>query len=95
MEWLKKSGEFISPKQSETMIDNFSKSIGKGTVTSIYFSRDKVRELLQEEDAVGIRIYFAANDDGTQTVILKAVNASGQAIDNKILETGAPCPPYC
>lgn len=95
--FLKTAGEFISPDKAKQMIDKFMKSARKGKIDSVLFSREKIEELLAQPDCAGVRIYFAASEDiaDAETVVLKAVNKEGLVIENKILEVGSPCPPYC
>jgi hypothetical protein len=45
---------------------------------------------------VGIRIYYAAQDDGTPELVIVGVDENGKDLEEGvILERNLPCPPYC
>lgn len=45
---------------------------------------------------MGIRIYYAAQEDGTPEIVIVGVNEEGLDLTNGlILERSWPCPPYC
>jgi hypothetical protein len=62
------TGTFISLKEADRLINNHEeqeKSRGKKDVTKAYFfGKDKIRELLDYEGSVGIRIYYGVDLDG-------------------------------
>ncbi len=68
-----------------------------------FFGRDKIMHLLDEKDAVGIRVYYGVNDIGENTVILVAARSDWSDIlpDDSgpggpiILDDSFNCPPYC
>ena len=65
-------------------------------VTGGTFSRRAFESILNQPGCIGIRYYFAQNNDGTPTIVLVGVNAQGQAMTSGLyMEGAAPCPPYC
>ncbi len=71
-----------------------------------YFGKEAIERLLNQEGAVGLRIYGGINPDGEFTPVLMAVPADGNDINGIglekalgdsviILEMALPCPPYC
>lgn len=71
-----------------------------------YFGKEAVERLINQNGAVGLRIYGGINPDGEFTPVLMAVSADGNDINGIglekaledsviILEMAVPCPPYC
>ena len=71
-----------------------------------YFGKEAIERLLNQEGAVGLRIYGGINPDGEFTPVLMGVPADGNDINGIglekalgdsviILEMAVPCPPYC
>lgn len=95
MSWLKKGGSFIQSVAADDMIARYQKS-NPDKIRAVYFDKDALTKLLSADKAAGLSIYFARNEDGTDTVVLKAVDEEGNIIKTvEPLEVGNPCPPYC
>ena len=61
-----------------------------------FFARSAFEKILAQPGAVGIRYYYAQNDDGTSTLVLVGVDAKGQDMQTgAIMDRMIPCPPYC
>ena len=61
-----------------------------------FFARGAFEKILAQQGAVGIRYYYAQNDDGTPTLVLVGVDAKGQDMQTgMIMERALPCPPLC
>ena len=63
-----------------------------------YFSQSAINSLLDQEGAVGIRIYLGLSDDliPIPRLVIVAVNAQGNDLTTGlIVEKGALCPPVC
>lgn len=62
------AGTFISLKEADRLIENYDnqeKKRGKKDFTKAYFfGKEKIRELLDYEGSVGIRIYYGVDIDG-------------------------------
>jgi hypothetical protein len=59
-----------------------------------FFGKDKLLELLNQTDAVGIRIYFGERD-GDIELVLVASDKNENDIIGKILDLGLNCPTNC
>ncbi|MGC3945287.1 MAG: hypothetical protein QM762_12375 [Chryseolinea sp.] len=95
MAWLKEGGSFISHEEADAMIDRYQQA-SPGTIKSIYFDKAKILRLLDRVTAEGVSVFFAKNEDGSNTVALKAIDGEGNILkDVAVLEVGTPCPPYC
>ena len=84
--------------QSQQQSANPGKTIIKGH----FYGSEKIKELLEEKDAVGIRIYYGVDENGSDTLMLVAVRADGSDIlpdpdggGPVILDDSHVCPPYC
>jgi hypothetical protein len=61
-----------------------------------FFARSAFEKILAQPGAVGIRYYYAQNDDGTPTLVLVGVDAKGQDMQTgSIMDRIIPCPPFC
>ncbi|MGH2566692.1 MAG: hypothetical protein ACRDGA_00005 [Bacteroidota bacterium] len=61
-----------------------------------YFGKSILESILAQNGCVGIRFYFAANDNRTLTLVLVGVRSDGNDIFEGFLgEQAMPCPPYC
>jgi len=75
---------------------------GKTVIKGHFFGSEKLEQLLDEKDAVGIRIYYGINEKGEDTLMLVAARADLSDIlpDSGvggpiILDDSKICPPYC
>jgi hypothetical protein len=96
-------GEMIEPKEGQLMINNYQKGMGPTEVKAVFFGANKLNQLLAQGKAVGIRFYFAQNEQGLDTLVAVAANAAegnigpvdGSTSAGLVLDKGDPCPPYC
>jgi hypothetical protein len=59
------------------------------------FARSAFDQILAQPGVIGIRYYYALNDDGSPTLILAGVNTQGQLMTATVMDLSLPCPPYC
>ena len=75
---------------------NFRRTMPTGTVIGGYVGGDAIRSLLAQPGAVGIRCYFAKEENGVPTLVLVGVDASGDDLSNgHVAEKIFLCPPFC
>jgi len=76
----------------------------KTVIKAHFFGKEKIKQLLDENESVGIRIYYGINDEGENTLMLISAKADMDDIlpetDVKnggpiILDDSLGCPPYC
>ena len=61
-----------------------------------FFGRDALQKLLEQAGCVGIRMYHARQDKGSETLVLVATDADGRDMwTGSIAEESKPCPPFC
>lgn len=60
------------------------------------FGKDAIEAILAQDDCIGIRIYYALDDDGVQQLIITGVDSAGDDLyDGLLAERSMPCPPVC
>ena len=75
---------------------NYRKSAGKGAIKGGFFGRAALEQVLSQEGVVGIRYYYAQENNGRPVLILVGVDANGKDIvDGFMAERAMPCPPFC
>lgn len=86
----------ITLDEAIKLIQNYKNKQSGNEIKAHYFGKDALVKLLEQDGCVGIRIYYAAQDDGTPELILVGVNENGKDLTSGvILERNWPCPPYC
>ncbi len=61
-----------------------------------FFGKDAVHAILNQENCIGLRFYFGANENGKRVLCLMGVDVVGKDMLNGILaEMSAWCPPLC
>jgi len=76
-----------------------------GATQAHFFGNEIISQLLTENGAIGIRIYYALDNDGKPQVILFGATANGSDLipgaeldgegSNQAADVSYPCPPYC
>lgn len=75
-------------------------------ISAHYFGFEIIQGILQESTCVGIRIYYAFDDNGEKKLILVGVDSNGQNLlpmaggktgdgGNVVADFSFPCPTYC
>ncbi|MHC2990728.1 hypothetical protein OB13_03725 [Pontibacter sp. HJ8] len=91
-----KEGGPIDRASAKRWTANYRRQAGQGKVHCHMFGKDTIRELLDQDGCMGIKIYYALNDEGKQQVLLVSTDADGNNMeDGLILDKSASCPPDC
>lgn len=64
---------------------------GKG----VFYGRANIEAILAQSGCMGIRMYFAQEADGGETVVLVGADSAGNDMLNVIVEVGHRCPDNC
>jgi len=102
-------GKPISKETANKWIKNHQdKHPEKGAIRARFFGSDIINELLAQDGCVGMRIYYATNDEGEKQLLLVGARADGSNIwpdDSEkhaasgtgglIVDASSPCPPFC
>ena len=57
--------------------------------------RGAIDKILAQPGCARLRIYQGKNEDGTPSLVLVGVDASGKDMTASIMEKTGNCPPYC
>lgn len=61
-----------------------------------YYGSTILQDIIDQDGAVGIRIYYAIDNLGVKQLVLVGVDSSGNDMTSGIVaDRGAPCPTYC
>lgn len=100
------TGEPISGETAQRWIDNYKNAHPEpDTKIACFYGINRINEILAQPDCIGIRIYYAIDDNGAQQFVLVGVNSAGDNIwdltttqpneGGVLMELGAWCPPRC
>ena len=71
-------------------------SIREGDTISHFFGKNIINRILEQEGCMGIRIYYALDEDGKkQLIIVGADSKENDIYQGVIAERSYLCPPYC
>ena len=97
-------GKMIDAATAQKWIDNYQTKVNDPNATkSVFFGFRRLSELFGEDGSMGIRVFFAIDDEGAQTVVLASCNAKqqtmakldGSSLSGLVLDFGIKCPPSC
>lgn len=75
---------------------NYRKTKNPDSTRAIFVGRDIIEEILQQDECVGIRYYFAEDDQGQAKLILVGAKPDeSDIIPGIIADYGKPCPHCC
>ena len=87
-------GEVVSLEDAASWVANYgSENTGIKAHTA---GKNKLNSILNQTGCVGIRTYYAIDDQGNKCLVMVGVDANENDLENGvILERLPPCPPYC
>lgn len=86
----------VSLDSARKYIKNLEQDAAQMKVKGGIFYRNAFEKLLSHKGVIGIRYYYAKNDNGTPTLVLVGVDSTGKDLTTaSIMEQSFPCPPYC
>lgn len=75
---------------------NYRDSAGTNAVKGHYFGGTFISEILAQQNCVGIRIYYALDENGAKQLIIVGVDSNENDLeDGLIAERSVACPPTC
>ncbi len=91
-----KENHMISLVEASILTRTYRESVDREKVKGNYFGRNIFESILSQDGCVGIRSYFAAFDDGSQTLVHVGTDENGNDMLRGIIADGGwPCPPFC
>jgi hypothetical protein len=86
----------VSLEQAVKFVQNFRTSPTAPGTQGGFFGKETFEKILAQPGCVGIRYYYAKQDDGSPALVLVGVDAKGDDMEQGLLaEMALPCPPYC
>ena len=86
----------ISMAEASRLTRNYRDRAGKNAIKGGFFGQASMQQLLEQEGVVGVRYYYAQENDGRPVMILVGVDVNGNdLVDGFLLERSIPCPPFC
>ena len=88
----------ISLHDAAALTRNFRNSTGndEGTIIGEFFGKDALIAALNQDNCIGLRIYYGKQNDGTPALVFVGVDQSGIDMTNGFVgDMGYLCPPVC
>lgn len=104
-EQMFKTGDLISNAEAKAQMDNYQKDLKQGDITGIFYGNELLQKMLNEKKSIGVMLYLGKGKDGQPTLIMKALDKSGNPIsitaqnargteDTGSSFNGGPQPPF-
>lgn len=75
---------------------NTAQADGNGDIVKAHFyGREVLLKLLDQEGCMGIRVYYALDEQGQKQLVLVGADANGNDIEDMVIDHSVPCPPNC
>jgi hypothetical protein len=90
-------GAPIDLTTAATWTENYRNTYsGSGETKAVFIGKDIINNILRQEDCMGLRIYFAIDDNGEKNIIMVGADSAGtDQVTGIIADYGVKCPPVC
>jgi hypothetical protein len=89
-------GKVVSLEEAAIWTANFRNSIQPGETIAHFIGKNKLLELLEQENCVGVRIYYGLDEIGEKNLVFVGADEDeNDLVDGVILEFAVKCPPKC
>jgi hypothetical protein len=89
-------GEFITLEEGAAMTARFRSSVQPGTVIGQFVGREKLMQILNQPNCMGVRLYYGLNDKNENSIVAVGVDSNENDLTNGyIIDDTAKCPPRC
>lgn len=88
-------GMAMDPEQAVAWTAKYRETEGENATKANFYGREILQKLLDQDGCMGIRIYYAIDENGQKQMVLVGVDAEGNDIIEMIVDGGIVCPPYC
>jgi len=86
----------ITLQEASEWTANYRETISSGDTIAHFFGKDAINSILAQSGCVGIRIYYALDQNGAKHLILVGADSSENDLYNGVLaEMSQPCPNHC
>lgn len=87
-------GSFITLEEGGNMTGKY-RDENPNAILGHFFGSNKLKELMNQDGAVGLRMYYGLNKNGEKQLVVVAADADQNDITNKVLDLSFPCPNWC
>lgn len=87
-------GTIISLNDAAELTANYRRA-NPSSIKAFFFGKEKLKDLLDQTDCMGIRIYFGLDEDEKPKLVLVGAESNEDDILDLILDYGEPCPSRC
>ncbi len=89
-------GKKVSLQEAAEWTSNYRKSVQSGQTIAQFIGKNKLIELLEQENCVGVRIYYGLDEIGEKNLVFVGADEDeNDLVDGVILEFAVKCPPKC
>ena len=89
-------GAVITLAEGSKMTAAYRATISNGDTISLAVGKNLVNSILGQTGCMGIRMYFALDEDGNKQLVLVGVDANGNDMTaGVIVDRTVPCPEIC
>lgn len=82
--------------QASEWTANYRATISPGETIAHYFGKQAIQDIFDQEGCVGMRIYYALDNNGAKQLIITGVNSAGNDLYQGLLaERSLKCPAAC
>lgn len=89
-----KEGEEITLSNASSMTAAYRRNNPNETLGH-FFGREIISRILDQPDAVGIRIYYGIDEDGKKQLILVGADSDENDLTDLVADVSFPCPDAC
>lgn len=87
-------GEEISLNSASAMTAEYRRNNQNGTLAH-FFGRDIINRILEQEGCMGIRLYYGADEDGNQQIVMVGADGNENDMTDLVADLSHPCPNAC
>lgn len=89
-------GEFITLREGSEMTKRYRNTIQPGDVIGVFMGKDKIKEILAQNECVGIRFYFAKDENNENTLVVVGADSNqNDLVNGLIADKLRKCPIIC
>lgn len=91
-----KEDHSITLPEAAEMVRNFQEQAEPNAVIGGYFGEEAILNILNQEGAIGMRYYYAQDNEGMPHIVVVGVDSEGNdMMEGLLAERVAACPPFC
>jgi hypothetical protein len=89
-------GDYITLEEGAAMTASYRSSVQPGTVTGQFVGKEKLIQILNQPNCVGIRMYYGLDEFNENSIVAVGVDSNENDITNgHIIDRFIKCPPRC